>query len=97
MLIVDEPPEGTDDGENDALAPDGRPLAESDTDCALPEGVAVETGADVPLPAGAGPGPGAAAVEKAVAGGGPPGPNAATPFGVPRPVGPSYPVPAVQR
>ena len=80
----------TDAGENDAVAPAGRPLAQSDTDWALPEVVAVDTVAVVPLAGGdRARASGSTAIEKSFAGGAAPGPNAATPFGVPRPVGPS--------
>src|SRR5690348_17493315 len=43
IVRVEEPPEVTLAGENDGDAPDGRPLALSDADCALPDVVAVET------------------------------------------------------
>ena len=47
---VDDEPDVTVAGENDAVAPDGSPLALSDTDWALPEVAAVETVAVVPAP-----------------------------------------------
>ncbi len=74
-------------GENDAVAPDGSPLALSDTDCGAARGDAVETVAVVPAPGATVADVGLTAIEKSfvVAA----GPNAATPFGVPRPVGPS--------
>ena len=88
-VSVDDPPEVTLAGENDADPPDGSPLADSDTDCALPEVVAVDTVVVVPLPTATVPEVGLTAIEKSSGGGGPPGPNAAIPLGVPRPVGPS--------
>jgi hypothetical protein len=92
---VDDEPDETVAGANDAVAPDGSPLALSDTDWALPEVTAVETVAVVPAPGATVAEVGLTAIEKSfvVAA----GPNAATPFGVPRPVGPSYPTPAVHR
>ena len=51
IVSVDEPPAVTEDGENDAVAPLGRPLALSETVCAEPEVTAVETVAPVPDPA----------------------------------------------
>ena len=88
-VSVDEAPEVTLAGENDADTPDGSPLADSDTVCALPEVVAVDTVAVVPLPTVTVPEAGLTEIEKSFGGGGPPGPNAAIPLGVPRPVGPS--------
>jgi hypothetical protein len=84
---VDDEPEVTEAGEKDAVAPDGSPLALSDTDWALPDVTVVETVAVVPAPGTTAADVGLTATEKSlvvVA-----GPNAATPFGVPRPVGPS--------
>jgi hypothetical protein len=88
-VTVEEPPEVTLAGENDADAPDGSPLALSETDCALPDVVAVETVALVPLPAVTVPEAGLTEIKKPFGGGAEPGPKAATPFGVPSPVGPS--------
>jgi hypothetical protein len=51
IVSVDDPPAVTDEGENDAVAPLGRPLALSETVCAEPEVTAVETVALVPDPA----------------------------------------------
>ncbi len=51
IVSVDDAPVVTEDGENDAVAPDGRPLALSETVCAEPEVAAVETVAVVPDPA----------------------------------------------
>ncbi|MFR9781102.1 hypothetical protein ACL02O_34340, partial [Micromonospora sp. MS34] len=51
MVIVDEPPEVTEDGLNDALAPLGRPDAANDTVCADPLVVAVATVLDTEPPA----------------------------------------------
>jgi hypothetical protein len=87
IVSVDDEPEVTVAGENDAVAPDGSPLALSDTDWALPDVVAVDTVAVVPEPGATVADVGLTATEKlfVVAA----GPNAATPFGVPRPVGPS--------
>jgi hypothetical protein len=93
---VDEPPAVTEDGENDADAPLGRPLALNETVCAEPDVTAVETVALVPEPAVAVADVGLTETEKSF----PPvepGPNAAAPFGVPSPVGPSYPTSPVQR
>jgi hypothetical protein len=87
-VSVEDAPAVTEDGENDAVAPLGKPLALSETDCALPDVTAVETVA-VPLdPAATLTDVGLTATEKSFAGADP-GPSAATPFGVPRPVGPS--------
>src|SRR6266545_1688978 len=66
MVIVDEPPEVTDGGLNDALAPLGTPLADSDTVCALPEVVAVLTVALVEPPAVTAPEPGETEMEKSL-------------------------------
>jgi hypothetical protein len=96
IVIVDEEPDVTDDGEKLADAPLGSPLAPSATDCALPDVIAVETLALVLEPAATLPEVGLTAIEKSFV----PdeaGPNAATPFGVPSPVGPSYPTSAVHR
>jgi hypothetical protein len=51
IVSVDDEPAVTEDGENDAVAPLGRPLALSETVCAEPEVTAVETVAVVPEPA----------------------------------------------
>jgi hypothetical protein len=87
-VSVDDEPDVTVLGENDAVTPVGRPLALSDTDSALPEATAVETVA-VPFdPSATLAELGLTEIEKSVE----PvelGPNAATPLGVPRPVGPS--------
>jgi hypothetical protein len=88
IVSVDEPPLVTDAGENDAVAPLGRPLALSETVWADPDVVAVETVALVPDPAVTVADDGLTEIEKLFAGA-EPGPNAATPFGVPSPVGPS--------
>ena len=96
IVNVDEPPLVTEDGENDAVAPLGRPVALSETVCAEPAVVAVETVADVPEPAVTVADDGLSEIEKSFVGA-VPGPKAATPFGVPSPVGPSYPTSAVQR
>ena len=88
IVSVDEPPEVTDVGENEAVTPDGRPLALSDTDCAAPEVVAVETVAVALAPASTVPLVGLTAIEKSLAAGGRDRTRRA-PFGVPRPVGPS--------
>ena len=49
-VIVDEPPEVTEDGLNETLTPLGAPEAERLTDCAEPAVVAVETVAVVLAP-----------------------------------------------
>src|SRR4029453_8313744 len=69
MVIVDEPPEVTDGGLNDALAPPGRPLADRPTVCGLPEVVAVLTVAVIELPAVTVPDVGLTEMEKSFAGG----------------------------
>src|SRR5436190_1517432 len=51
MVSVDDPPAVTEVGLNVAVAPVGRPDADSDTDSAVPEVTAVLTVAVVPLPA----------------------------------------------
>ena len=51
IVIVDDAPAETDAGENDAVAPEGSPLAESVTDWAEPEVSAVETVAPTLAPA----------------------------------------------
>ena len=51
IVSVDDDPAVTEDGENDAEAPLGRPLAVSETVCAEPDVTAVETVAVVPEPA----------------------------------------------
>jgi hypothetical protein len=97
IVSVDEPPAVTDVGENEADAPLGRPLALNETVCAEPDVTAVETVVLVPEPAVTEADVGLSETEKSFP---PPvevGPNAATPFGVPRPVGPSYPTSPVQR
>ena len=78
----------TEDGENEAVAPLGRPLALSETVWAEPDVIAVETVALVPDPAVTDADDGLTEIEKSFV---PvePGPNAAAPFGVPSPVGPS--------
>ncbi len=83
----DDDPAVTEEGEKVADAPDGRPLALSETVWAEPDVTAVETVALVPLPAVTVAEPGLTETEKSF-----PvveGPKAATPFGVPSPVGPS--------
>ena len=49
-VSVEEPPEVTDVGLNEAAAPAGRPLADSDTVCAVPAVVAVDTVAVAEVP-----------------------------------------------
>jgi hypothetical protein len=95
-VSVEEAPELTDAGLNDAVTPLGRPLALSATDSELPDVTAVETVAVAFEPAATLRFVGLTEIEKSL---GPDdaGPNAAAPFGVPRPVGPSYPGPAVHR
>jgi hypothetical protein len=93
---VDDEPELIVDGENDAVTPLGRPLALSETDSELPEVTAVETVAVAFEPAATLTFVGLTETEKSLD----PvdaGPNAAAPFGVPSPVGPSYPTSPVQR
>jgi hypothetical protein len=51
IVSVDDDPAVTEDGENEAEAPLGSPLALSETDCAEPDVTAVETVALVPDPA----------------------------------------------
>ncbi|PSK65733.1 hypothetical protein B0E53_02284 [Micromonospora sp. MH33] len=51
MVSVDEPPEVTEDGLNDAVAPLGRPDAENVTVCAVPLVVAVATVVETEPPA----------------------------------------------
>jgi hypothetical protein len=95
-VTVDDEPELTVDGENDAVTPLGRPLALSETDSELPEVTAVETVAVAFEPAATLTFVGLTEIEKSFD----PvelGPNAAAPFGVPSPVGPSYPTSPVQR
>ncbi len=82
------PPAVTEDGENDAVTPLGRPLALSETVCAEPEVTAVETVALVPDPAVTDADDGLTEIEKSFVGA-EAGPKAAAPFGVPSPVGPS--------
>jgi hypothetical protein len=94
-VSVDDEPDVTVLGENDAVAPLGNPLALNDTDSALPEVTAVETVA-VPFdPRATLTEVGLTAIEKSLVVD--VGPKAATPLGVPRPVGPSYPTSAVHR
>ena len=86
---VDDEPELTLDGENDAVTPLGRPLlALSETDSELPDVIAVETVAFPLDPAATLTDVGLTDSEKSL-----PtvdaGPKAAAPFGVPSPVGPS--------
>jgi hypothetical protein len=71
VVIVsdDELPVVTLDGVNVAFAPLGSPLAESATDCALPDLIAVETVAPAGLPAVTVPDVGLTAIEKSFAGG----------------------------
>ena len=87
-MSVDEPPLVTDAGENDAVTPLGRPLALSETVWAEPDVVAVDTVAVVPDPAVTVADDGLSEIEKSFVDTDP-GPKAATPFGVPSPVGPS--------
>ena len=94
--IVEDEPAVTEDGENDAEAPLGRPLAVNETVCAEPDVTAVETVALVPDPAVTDADVGLTATEKSFVGA-VVGPNAPAPFGVPSPVGPSYPTSPVQR
>jgi hypothetical protein len=89
IVIVDDPPAVTEDGENDAEAPLGRPLALSETVCAEPDVTAVETVALVPEPAVTVADVGLTEIEKSFPPPPEPGPNAAAPLGVPSPVGPS--------
>jgi hypothetical protein len=87
IVSVDEEPAVIVAGEKDAVAPVGSPLALSDTDWALPDVTAVDIVAVAFEPGATVTDVGLTATEKsltAVA-----GPNAAMPFGVPRPVGPS--------
>ena len=51
MVRVDEPPEVTEDGLNDAVAPLGRPDPENVTVCAVPLVVAVDTVVETEPPA----------------------------------------------
>ena len=69
IVIVDEPPEVTDAGLNEALAPLGKPLAERLTVWALPDVVAVLTVAVTEPPAAVDPEPGETEIEKSLAGG----------------------------
>jgi hypothetical protein len=70
MVRVDDPPDVTDDGLNDALAPLGRPEAENDTVCADPLVVAVATVVETEPPAVTEPEVGESATEKSLVGGG---------------------------
>ena len=87
IVNVDDEPAVIVAGAKDAVAPDGSPLALRETDCALPDVTAVETVAVVPAPGATVDDAGLTATEKSLAVA--TGPNAAMPFGVPRPVGPS--------
>jgi hypothetical protein len=87
IVSVDEEPAVIVAGENDAVAPAGSPLALSDTDWALPDVTAVDTVAVAFEPGATVADVGLTATEKSLAVAA--GPNAATPFGDPRPVGPS--------
>src|SRR5665213_209515 len=80
IVNVDDEPDVTDAGEKDAVAPDGSPLALSDTDWALPDVVAVDTVAVAPLPGVTEADVGLTATEKSLLVA--TGPNAAAPFGV---------------
>jgi hypothetical protein len=51
IVSDDDQPEVTDDGENIAVAPDGRPVALSETVSAEPDVTAVDTVAPAPFPA----------------------------------------------
>ena len=95
-VSVDDEPELTVAGLNDAVTPLGRPLALSVTDSELPEVTAVEIVAVAFEPSATLTFVGLTEIEKSL---GPvdPGPKAAAPFGVPSPVGPSYPTSPVQR
>jgi hypothetical protein len=66
IVMVDEPPAVTDDGLNDAVAPDGRPLADSETVCAEPEVTAVDTVADTEPPGFTAPDVGDTEMEKSL-------------------------------
>lgn len=87
-VSVDEEPELTVAGENDAVTPGGSPLALNETDSELPDVIAVETVAVPFEPAATLTDVGFTDTEKSL-----PtvdaGPKAAAPFGVPSPVGPS--------
>ena len=87
IVKVDDEPDVIVAGEKDAVAPDGTPLAVSDTDSALPDVTAVETVAVALEPGATLADVGLTATEKSLLA--VTGPNAATPSGVPRPVGPS--------
>ena len=87
IVSVDEEPALIVAGEKDADAPAGSPLALSDTDWALPDVTAVDTVAVAFDPGATVADVGLTATEKSLVVAA--GPNAATPFGVPRPVGPS--------
>ena len=69
IVMLDEPPEVTDAGLNDALAPVGKPLAERLTVWALPDVVAVLTVALTEPPAAVDPEVGETEMEKSLAGG----------------------------
>jgi hypothetical protein len=70
--MVDEPPEVTEEGLNEAVAPAGRPEAERFTVWALPLVVAVETVAETEPPAVTEPEVGDTETEKSLVGGGVP-------------------------
>ena len=78
----------TEAGENAAVTPLGRPVALNATDSVPPAVIAVETVADPCEPAATLSAVGFTETEKSLAAVDP-GPKAATPFGVPSPVGPS--------
>ena len=92
IVIVDEEPDVTDVGLNDAVAPAGRPLAVNDTDCALPAVVAVETVVEVEPPAVTAPDVGFSDTEKSLAGATHPGRvnDAARVFQLKVPLAPRY-------
>ena len=87
IVSADEEPAVIVAGEKDAVAPVGSPLALSDTDWALPDVTVVDTVSVAFEPGATVADVGLTATEKSftVAA----GLNAATPFGEPRPVGPS--------
>jgi len=88
----------TEAGLKAAVTPEGRPLADSWTLTAEPEVTAVEIVDVTDLPWAALPEAGLSETEKSLAGGGGglPALKASVQIGVPSPVGPSQPVPAVQ-
>ena len=87
IVSADEEPAVIVAGEKDAVAPVGSPLALSDTDWALPDVTAVDTVAVAFEPGATVADAGLTATEKSLTVEA--GSNAATPFGEPRPVGPS--------